>query len=126
MVYETVKTDSAPQPVGPYSQAVETSNFVFTSGQIGVDPLTNTLRDGVKEQTRQTMENLKAVLEAAGLAFSNVVKASIFITDMADFAQVNEVYASYFVSPFPARCCVEVQAMAMGAGVEIDLVAIKS
>jgi 2-iminobutanoate/2-iminopropanoate deaminase len=119
-----VHTDKAPKAIGPYSQAVAAGGFVFTSGQIPVDPATGNLVQGdIGEQARQVFANLAAVLEAAGAGFSNVVKATVFLRDMNDFATVNEVYASYFTGGFPARSCVQVARLPRDVGVEIEMVA---
>lgn len=114
----------APKPVGPYSHAIEANGFLYTSGQTGVDPATGKLTPGgVQDEARQTFANLKAVLAAAGVTFDNVVKATVFLADMNDFAAVNEVYAQTFVAPFPARSCVQVARLPLGAQVEIELIA---
>ena len=122
-----VETASAPAPVGPYSQAVESHGFLFCSGQISIDPKTNEVFKGpVGEQTKRVMENIKAVLAAADLTFENVIKTSIFLTDMGDFSQVNEVYSGYFKSQFPARSTIAVGALPKGVNVEIEVIARRS
>ena len=122
---ETIQTDKAPAAVGPYSQAIRASGLVFTSGQIPLDPATGSLiQGGIREQARQSMENLGAVLEAAGTDFSRVVKATIYLADIQDFAAVNEVYASFFPSEPPARSAFQVAALPLGARVEIEMVAL--
>lgn len=119
-----VATDQAPKAIGPYSQAVAAGGFVFTSGQIPADPATGSLVQGdIRDQARQVFANLAAVLEAAGAGFSNVVKATVFLRDMNDFAAVNEVYASHFTGGFPARSCVQVARLPRDVGVEIEMVA---
>lgn len=119
-----IESKNAPAPVGPYSQAVESGGFVFCSGQIALDAKTGEVFTGeIKEQTRRCMENIKSVLTAADLNFEHVIKTTIFITNMADFAQVNEVYASYFRSAFPARSTVAVAALPKGVNVEIEVLA---
>ncbi len=119
-----VHSDRAPAAVGPYSQAVQAGGFLFTAGQIGLDPDTGTMvGDGVEEQTRQVLSNLKAVLEAAGASFSRVVKTTIYLADMADFAQVNEIYGEVFGQDPPARSTVQVAALPLGARVEMDVIA---
>ncbi len=118
-----IHTDNAPAAIGPYSQAMCCGDFVFTSGQIALDPQTAALVEGgITEQTHRVCKNLKAVLEAAGVTFDSVVKTVCFLDDMADFAAFNEVYAQYFVSK-PARSCVAAKALPKGALVEIEVIA---
>lgn len=122
----TVSTREAPAAIGPYSQAVEAGGFVFLSGQIPLDPVTGELVSGsIQDETRRVMENLKAVLAAAELSFADVVKTTIYVTDIGDFAAVNEVYGSYFKEEPPARATVQVAALPKGARVEMDAVARK-
>jgi 2-iminobutanoate/2-iminopropanoate deaminase len=122
---KVIHTDRAPKAVGPYSQAIQTGNFVFTSGQIGLDPATGKLvKGGIKEQARQVMENLKAVLEAADTDFSGVVKTTVFLKDMNDFIHFNEIYAEYFPSEQPARSTFQVAALPLGAMIEIEMTAL--
>ncbi|MDB5069493.1 MAG: endoribonuclease [Candidatus Eremiobacteraeota bacterium] len=123
---ETIHTTAAPAAIGPYSQAVAAGPYVFTSGQIGLDPLTGQLVDGdAAEQTRQVMANLAAVLAAAGLSFADVVKTTIFLIDMNDFSAVNEVYGESFEGTDPpARSTVAVAALPRGARVEIEAIAL--
>jgi 2-iminobutanoate/2-iminopropanoate deaminase len=122
-----ITTDSAPAPIGPYSQAVEAGNFVFVSGQIPIHPATGDLVTGdIKAETRQVMENIKAILAAAGLTFASVIKTSIFLKDMQDFALVNEVYGSYFTSDFPARETVQVAGLPKNVNVEITVTCARS
>jgi 2-iminobutanoate/2-iminopropanoate deaminase len=110
--------------IGPYSLATETNGLVFVSGQIHVDPATGKLVEGdIGAQTRQVFENLKTILTAAGLSFSHVIKATVFLVDMADFAGMNEVYKVYMPEPYPARSTIQVAALPLGARVEIELVA---
>merc|ERR1719419_357358 len=126
---EIIKTDDAPAAIGPYVQAVKVNNqFVYTSGQIGLCPRTMKLvGDCVQLQTKQVMENLKAVLVASGFGFDQVVKTTIYLTSMSDFKQVNEVYAIYFnPTALPARSTVAVKELPLGAKVEIDFVAYRS
>ncbi|HPF10189.1 MAG TPA: RidA family protein [Flavobacteriaceae bacterium] len=120
-----IRTENAPAPIGPYNQAVLKGNFLFTSGQIAIDPKTNELvLDSIEAETRQVMENLKAVLAAAEMDFSQVLKTSIFISDMNNFAKVNEVYASYFDERVaPARETVEVANLPKFVNVEISMIA---
>ena len=125
MKRDVIKTDAAPGAVGPYSQAVRTGNLVFCSGQIPIDPATGEFAGSdIESQTRQCMENLKAVLEKAGSSFDNCVKIQIYLTDMKDFGQMNRVYESYFSHEPPARACVAVAALPKGARVEIEAIGI--
>lgn len=124
MPISIVATAAAPSAIGPYSQAVRAGDFVFLSGQIPLDPATGELVGGdVSAQTRRVMENLSAVLEAAGASFSRVVRTTIFLADLGDFAAVNAVYGGYFPQNPPARATVQVAALPRGARVEIDCVA---
>ncbi len=118
-----IHTDKAPQVVGPYSQAIETDDFIFCSGQIGIDPEKGALVDGIENQTHQVMRNIKSVLEEAGLSLSHVVKTTIFLADMQDYKQVNELYGSYFSDHKPARSTVQVAGLPLGALVEIEVIA---
>jgi 2-iminobutanoate/2-iminopropanoate deaminase len=119
-----VATDKAPQAIGPYEQAIKIGEFVYTAGQIPIDPKTgNLISGGIKEQTVQVLENLKAVLEAGGSSLDRVVKATVFLKNIADFAAMNEIYAEYFAQSKPARSTVAVADLPRGALVEIDLVA---
>ncbi len=121
-----IQTSDAPKPVGPYSQAVLAEFFLFCSGQIAIDPKTDQVSHGdVGTQTKQVMENIKGVLSAADLNFKNVVKTTIFLTDMADFSTVNEVYAKYFTAEdkYPARSTIAVAGLPKGVKVEIEVVA---
>lgn len=122
-----INTPKAPAPIGPYNQAVLTGNMLFTSGQIAINPVTNELvLDNIQAETIQVMENLKAVLEAANMRFDNVIKSTIFISDMHNFSQINEVYAQYFDADFaPARETVEVANLPKFVNVEISVVAVK-
>ena len=120
-----VSTPKAPGAVGPYSQAIKVGNFLFTSGQIPLDPATGELVSGdVKKAAERSLENLRAVLEEAGSSFDKVVKTTVFIADMNDFAAVNEVYAKYFTKDMPARSCVEVARLPKDSLVEIELIAL--
>ena len=122
---ETVNTDKAPKAIGPYEQAIKVGDLVYASGQIPLDPNTGNLVEGdVKIQTRRVMENLKAVVEAAGSSLDRVVKATVFLKNIGDFAVVNEVYAEYLVAAKPARSTVAVADLPRGALVEIDLIAL--
>lgn len=122
-----INTNSAPAPIGPYSQAVAAGGFVFLSGQVAINPSTGELvLDDIKTETKQVMENIKAVLTEAGVDFSDIVKTTIFLTDMQNFAQVNEVYGTYFKEQFPARETVEVSGLPKNVNVEISVTAIKA
>lgn len=119
-----IRTDKAPAPVGPYSQAVEAGGFVFCSGQIAIDAKTGMVHTGpIEEQAKIVMENIQAVLKEAGLGFSNVVKTTIFLTNMNDFTAVNEVYAKYFTEQPPARSTIAVAGLPKGVHVEIEVLA---
>jgi 2-iminobutanoate/2-iminopropanoate deaminase len=120
---ETIKASDAPPALGPYSQAVRAGDFVFTSGQLGLDPATKTLRPDIASQTAQVMDNLAAVLAAAGCTLANVVKATIFVTDLAHFQTINAIYGARFAGDAPARATVQVAALPMGGLVEIEMVA---
>jgi 2-iminobutanoate/2-iminopropanoate deaminase len=119
-----VQTDAAPAAIGPYSQAIRAGGFVFTAGQVGADPASGALADGVAAQADRALRNLAAVLEEAGTGLDRVVKTTIFLTDMSDFGPVNEVYTGHLAPPFPARSTVAVRALPKGALVEIEMVAI--
>lgn len=121
---ETISTKNAPAAIGPYSQAIKVGNLIYTSGQIPIDPATGTLvAGGIKEQTRQSLLNVQAILKEAGLSMSSVVKTTVFMADMSDFADMNAVYAEFFTEPYPARSAVAVKALPKGALVEIEVVA---
>ncbi len=124
MEKKIINTNNAPAPIGPYNQAVEYGNLLFISGQIPIDPKTGNLVDGdIKAETTQVMENLKAILTEAGLDFSNILKTTIFLMDMGQFPQVNEVYGKYFTTDAPARETVQVSGLPKGVNVEISMVA---
>ena len=125
MTKEIITTDKAPKAIGPYEQAIKFANWLYTAGQIPIDPRTGDLiSGGIKEQTCQVLENLQAVLEAGGSSLDRVVKATVFLKNMADFASMNEVYTDYLGQSKPARSTVAVADLPRGALVEIDLVAI--
>ncbi len=121
-----IKTEHAPQAIGPYSQAIEANGFIFASGQIPIDPASGELLLGtIEEQTRLSLNNLKAVLEAGGSSLDKVVKCSVFLEDMDDFTKMNGVYAEFFNSPYPARAAVQVARLPKDVKVEIEAIAIK-
>jgi len=123
---KVISTVKAPSAIGPYSQAIDVNGFVYTSGQIPINPATgNIVEGGIKEQTRQSLLNVRAVLEEAGLTMAHVVKTTVFMADMNDFADMNSVYAEFFTEPFPARSAVAVKSLPKGALVEIEVVATK-
>lgn len=123
---KAIHTDKAPQAIGPYSQAIDVGNLVFVSGQIPLNPETMEVVEGdITVQTEQVMKNLEAILTEAGLTFANVAKFTIYITNMADFATINEVYAKFLQEPYPARATVEVSQLPKGVGVEMDVIAKK-
>jgi len=124
---KAIATPEAPEAVGPYSQAIAFGNMLFCAGQIPLTPGTGELVAGdVAVQTEQVLKNLAAVLHANAMTFSNVVKTTVFLTDLADFAKMNEVYAQHFIKPFPARSTVQVAALPKGANVEIEAIALRS
>ena len=120
---KTVATKNAPADIGPYSQAQIVNGLVYTSGQIGIDPATATLVEGLEAQANQVFKNLSELLKAAGSDMSKVIKTTVFIKDMNDFGKVNEIYAKYFTEPFPARSCVEVARLPKDALVECEVIA---
>jgi len=118
-----IHTENAPKAIGPYSQAVKIGNFLYTSGQLGIDPQTGKLGACVECQAHAAMRNIGAILSEAGLEYGNIVKTTIFVADLKDFATVNTVYASYFTGDYPARSCVQVAALPLGGLVEIECIA---
>ena len=123
MMKKVISTTKAPAAIGPYSQAIQVGNLVYTSGQIPIDPATGVfVEGGIREQTRQSLLNVKAILEEAGLTMSDVVKTTVFMADMNDFADMNAVYAEFFAEPYPARSAVAVKMLPKGALVEIEVV----
>ena len=120
-----IQTNTAPAAIGPYSQAMQTGNLLFCSGQIGIDPTTgNLVAGGIAGETRQALTNLKAVLRAAGCSPSDIVKATVYVTDMNDFPVVNEIYAELLAPAKPARACVAVAALPKGGNIEVDAIAL--
>ena len=124
MEKKRIHTEKAPAAIGPYSQAIDLGELIYTSGQIPVAP-DGSISDNISEQTRQALKNLKAVVEASGSSFDKVVKTTVFITDMAQFGEINAVYAEFFSEPYPARSCVQVAALPKGVSIEIEAIAIK-
>jgi 2-iminobutanoate/2-iminopropanoate deaminase len=122
MTLHAIKPDKLPPPVGPFSQAVSTGDLIYFSGQVGLDAGGRIIAGGIEAQARQIFANLSAVLEAAGKSFADVVRVGVFLTDMADFAALNAIYAGNFNEPYPARTTVAVAALPLGAAVEIDMV----
>lgn len=121
---KSISTDKAPAAIGPYSQAVRTGNLVFVSGQLPIDPATGAFAEGgIKELTRRSILNAKAILEQAGTDLAHVVKTTVFLADMGDFAAMNEVYSQFFTEPFPARSAVAVKTLPKGALVEMECIA---
>ena len=120
-----ISAKNAPAAVGPYSHAVLAGNALYTSGQLGLNPVSRELADGVEAQAKQALENLKAVLETAGMDFQDVIKTTVFLSDMGDFAAINAIYAQYFPGDAPARSCVQVAALPKGAAFEIEAVAVR-
>lgn len=120
-----IKTTKAPGAIGPYSQAIEVNGLVYTSGQIGIDPATGAIVEGVEAQAHQVCKNLTELLKTAGTSMDNVVKTTVFIKDMNDFGTVNGIYAQYFTEPYPARSCVEVARLPKDVLVEIEVIAEK-
>lgn len=125
MTKELINTNNAPEAIGPYSQVVIVGDFVYTSGQIPLNPATGELVTDIKLATKQSMENIKAILEEAGTSLNNVVKTSIFLKDLNDFEAVNEVYGTYFIENKPARSCVQVAKLPKDAVIEIEAIAVK-
>lgn len=123
LMVKAIHTNAAPQAIGPYSQAIDLGDLVFVSGQIPINPDSGEVVEGIEGQTSQVMKNLQAILTEAGLTFANVAKFTIYITNMDDFAKINEVYASFLQEPYPARATVEVSKLPKGVGVEMDVIA---
>ena len=121
---KAISTAKAPAAIGPYSQAIQVGNLVYTSGQLPIDPATGNFPEGgIKEQTRQSLKNIQAILQESGLTMASVVKTTVFMADMNDFADMNTVYAEFFAEPYPARSAVAVKTLPKGALVEIEVVA---
>ena len=125
MKKQIISAQSAPAALGPYSHAVLAGDTLYISGQLGLDPATGTLPESVTEQAEQSLKNLGAILEAAGMSYADVVKTTVFLSDMNDFAAINEVYARFFASDCPARSCVQAAALPKGAKFEAEAIAVK-
>lgn len=123
--FKTVHTEYAPAAIGPYSQGIVAGDFIFTSGQIPVNPETGAMAESIKEQAFRALANVRAVLEAAGSGMNQAVKVTIFLSDMNDFSIVNEVYEEFFTPPFPARSCVAVRELPKNAKIEIEAIALR-
>lgn len=122
---KVISTDKSPAAIGPYSQGLDAGNIVFVSGQIPVNVETGTMADTIEEQTAQSLNNVKNILAANGLTMANVIKTSVFLADLNDFAAMNKVYETFFTAPYPTRSCVQVAAIPKGAKVEIECIAVK-
>ena len=122
---KVIKTTNAPGAVGPYSQAIEIDNLVFASGQIALNHTTNKIAEGIEAQAHHALKNAQAVINASCAKWENVIKTTVFITNIDDFAKVNEIYATYFTQPYPARSCVEVSKLPKGVLIEIEVIAKK-
>ncbi|MDK6805612.1 RidA family protein [Aerococcus sp. UMB7834] len=122
---KVIETKQAPAAIGPYSQAVEINNSLFVSGQIPVDPSTGEIAEDIESQAKQSMTNLKAIIEEAGYQVSDIVRCTIFLTDLANFQAVNEIYGSFLEEPFPSRSCVQVAALPKGVQIEVDAIVVK-
>ncbi|GMO49788.1 MAG: RidA family protein [Treponemataceae bacterium] len=121
-----IVTEKAPKAIGPYSQGIDADSFVFTSGQLPIDTATGQLeKDDIKRAAKNSLENCKAILEKAGLSLKDVVKTTVFMVDLSEFAAMNEVYASYFSENPPARSCIQIAALPLGAKIEIEMIALK-
>lgn len=123
MSKKIISTEKAPAAIGPYSQGISIGNMVYTSGQIPLNPETGEMAEGIEAQTRQSLENVKAILEAAGLGMDKVVKTTVFLSDMNNFAKMNEVYKEYFITNYPSRSAVEVARLPKDALIEIEAIA---
>ena len=120
---EVISTKNAPGAIGPYSQGIKIGNLIFTSGQIPLNPATGEMPESIEEQTKQALENVKGILEASGTNMENVVKTTVFLTDLNDFTKMNEVYATFFEGEKPARSAIEISKLPKGAKIEIEVIA---
>jgi len=124
MIKRTIQTEQAPAAIGPYSQAIRVGDFLYTSGQIALDPESGMFLSGeIEEETEQTLKNISAILQAGGVNFENVIKTTVYLSDLNDFTRMNQVYEKYFSKNKPARACVQVAALPKGAKIEIDAIA---
>jgi 2-iminobutanoate/2-iminopropanoate deaminase len=124
MIKRTIQTEQAPAAIGPYSQAIRIGDFLYTSGQIALDPESGIFLSGeIEEETEQTLKNISAILQAGGVNFENVIKTTVYLSDLNDFTRMNQVYEKYFSKNKPARACVQVAALPKGAKIEIDAIA---
>ena len=124
MIKRIIQTEQAPAAIGPYSQAIRIGDFLYTSGQIALDPESGIFLSGeIEEETEQTLKNISAILQAGGVNFENVIKTTVYLSDLNDFTRMNQVYEKYFSKNKPARACVEVAALPKGAKIEIDVIA---
>ena len=127
MIKRTIQTEQAPAAIGPYSQAIRIGDFLYTSGQIALDPESGIFLSGeIEEETEQTLKNISAILQAGGVNFENVIKTTVYLSDLNDFTRMNQVYEKYFSKNKPARACVQVAALPKGAKIEIDAIASSS
>ena len=127
MIKRTIQTEQAPAAIGPYSQAIRIGDFLYTSGQIALDPESGMFLSGeIEEETEQTLKNISAILQAGGVNFENVIKTTVYLSDLNDFTRMNQVYEKYFSKNKPARACVQVAALPKGAKIEIDAIATNS
>ncbi|MGL4991053.1 MAG: RidA family protein [Sarcina sp.] len=120
---EVISTNNAPGAIGPYSQGIKVGNLVFTSGQIPLNPVTGEMPETIEEQTRQSLDNVKAILEASGTSMNNVIKTTVFLADLNDFTKMNDVYATYFEGEKPARSAIEISKLPKDAKIEIEVIA---
>lgn len=126
MQKKVIYSENAPQAIGPYSQGIQAGNFLFVSGQLPVDPATGTISDDIKVQTRQSLENIKAIISAAGFSMEDIVKTTVYVKDLNQFNDINQVYAGFFAQNPPARACIEIARLPKDAGVEIEAIVYKA
>lgn len=126
MSKEVISSDHAPKAIGPYSSALKVGNMLFVSGQIPVDPATGNMPESITAQAEQSLKNLKALVEEADFSLADAVKTTVFLADIADFASVNEIYASFFTTPYPTRSCVAVKDLPKGAHIEVECICVKA
>lgn len=126
MSKNVIESANAPKAIGPYSAALNLGNMLFLSGQLPVNPQTNTMPEDITEQAKQSLSNLKSLVEEAGFSLADVVKTTVFLTDMADFAKVNEVYSTFFAQPYPTRSCIAVKSLPKDAKIEVECICVKA